>query len=175
MRLLMVGSIPFQDGPLLLKFSTIFFNFYHFLSLPVLSNSGRGSVQIMEFEKVQGGGNRTRKTIMLENEFRNLIDKCTPGAPVAVLAIAGKANKGKSLFLSYVLRYLKALQTGQNNVDWMGWNDKEVRALDEGFRWANGYEVVTKGIWTWSEPISIKNSKGQVFDVLLLDTQGVFD
>ena len=112
---------------------------------------------------------------MLEHEFRKVIEKCTPGAPVAVLAIAGKANKGKSLFLSYVLRYLKALEKGHYNSDWMGWNDKEERPLTEGFKWENGYEVVTKGIWTWSEPISIKNSSGQVFDVLLLDTQGVFD
>ena len=129
----------------------------------------------MEFEETYDAGSGRKKAIMLENEFRKVIDKCTPGAPVAVLAIAGKANKGKSLFLSYVLRYLKSLQNGQNNADWMGWNDKEERPLLEGFRWGNGYEVVTKGIWTWSEPISIKNSKGQVFDVLLLDTQGVFD
>ena len=94
---------------------------------------------------------------------------------MAVLAIAGKANKGKSLFLSFVLRYLRSLQNGQNNVDWMGWNDSEELPLLDSFRWENSYEVVTKGIWTWSEPISIKHSKGQVFDVLLLDTQGVFD
>ena len=124
---------------------------------------------------MQGDGSETRKIITLEKEFRKVIEKCTPGAPVAVLAIAGKANKGKSLFLSFVLRYLHALKNGQHNADWMGWKDTEERPLQDGFKWENGYEVVTKGIWTWSEPICLKNSNGQNFDVLLLDTQGVFD
>ena len=118
------------------------------------------------------GGAETRKAILFEKQFHHVIEKCDHRRPVAVLAIAGKANKGKSLFLSYVLRYLKALQQG--NKDWMGWNDTKTRQL-EGFRWANGYEVVTKGIWIWSEPITCKNSKGQEFDILLMDTQGVFD
>ena len=34
---------------------------------------------------------------------------------------------------------------------------------------------MTKGIWIWSEPITCKNSIGEDFDVLLMDTQGVFD
>ena len=34
---------------------------------------------------------------------------------------------------------------------------------------------MTRGIWIWSEPITCKNSKGQEFDVLLMDTQGVSD
>ena len=128
----------------------------------------------MEFEETDDVGSGRRKAIIFEKEFRRVIEKCTPGAPVAILAIAGKANKGKSLFLSFVLRYLNALKDGKESADWMGWDDKEERPL-QGFQWANGYEVVTKGIWAWSEPISIKNSKGQVFDVLVLDTQGVFD
>ena len=142
----------------------------------LFSYSGRGFIQILKFEDVKaGGGNQTRKTILLEAEFRKVIDKCTAGAPVAVIAIAGKANKGKSLFLSFVLSYLNALQNGHYNSDWMGFSDTEERPLDEGFTWANGYEVVTKGIWTWSEPICIKKRDGKVFNVLLLDTQGVFD
>ena len=88
------------------------------------SNSGQGSVQIMEFEEVQEHAeNQTRKVIMMDKEFRKVIEKCTPGAHVAVLAIAGKANKGKSLFLSFVLRYLNALKNGQSKQDWTRRND----------------------------------------------------
>ena len=125
----------------------------------------------MEFEQLSRG-NKTRKAILYEQEFCQVIAKFNPRRPVAVLAIAGKANKGKSLFLSYVLRYLKAQQDG--NPDWMGWNDATATPLD-GFKWGNGYEVLTKGIWIWSEPITCKNSRGQEFEVLLMDTQGVFD
>ena len=135
------------------------------------AQSGPRSVQIMEFEQVPGG-TQTRKAILFETEFRQVIKKCLPSRPVVVLAIAGKANKGKSLFLSYVLRYLNALQQGKE--DWMGWEDTTVLPV-EGFRWANGYEVITRGMWIWSEPITCRNSKGEQFDVLLMDTQGVFD
>ena len=133
--------------------------------------SGARSVQIMEFEEVTKN-KCIRKTLFFEDEFRSVIEKCDPSRPVAILAVAGKANKGKSLFLSFVLRYLKALR--QDTQDWLGWNDTVAKPL-EGFRWANGNEVVTRGIWVWSEPITCKNSKDEEFDVLLMDTQGVFD
>ena len=136
-----------------------------------LSVSSGRSVQIMGFEEATQA-NAVRKTVFFEEEFRRVIEKCDPTRPVAVLAVAGQATMGKSLFFSYALGYLKALEQG--NQDWIGWSDTTMKPL-EGFRWANGSEIVTKGIWTWSEPITRKNSKGQEFDVLLMDMEGVFD
>ena len=88
------------------------------------------SIQIMDFEEA-AEENAVRKAVFFEEEFRRVIKNCDVNRPVAVLTVAGKGNKGKSLFLSFALRYLQALQTGK--ADWMGWTIrqlKRVRASD---------------------------------------------
>ncbi|CAG7817491.1 unnamed protein product, partial [Allacma fusca] len=60
-----------------------------------------------------------------------------------------------------------------DDADWMGW----ARSKDPlvGFPWQTSSDRVTTGIWMWSEPITVKSKDGQEYDILLMDTQGVFD
>ena len=66
----------------------------------------------MDFEEA-AEENAVRKTVFFKEEFRQLIEKCDVNRRVAVLTVAGKGNKGKSVFISFVLRYLQALQKGK--------------------------------------------------------------
>ncbi|CAG7691841.1 unnamed protein product [Allacma fusca] len=125
-------------------------------------------IQIMDF-KESGKQGVPSEIVFHENKFQEILSKTTC-KKVAVLAIAGPCRKGKSFFLNFVLRYLNSLKT--NNKDWMGWR-KPNQGL-KGFTWRNSTERVTTGIWMWSEPFTMK-SKNEDVDLLLMDTQGVFD
>ncbi|CAG7824807.1 unnamed protein product [Allacma fusca] len=125
-------------------------------------------VQIMDFKK---SATRGAPSEIVFHEFRmqEILSKAK-SKRVAVLAIAGPSRKGKSFFLNYVLRHLNSLKT--NDEDWMGWT-KPQESL-KGFTWRNCAERVTTGIWMWSEPFTIK-SRNEDVDLLIIDTQGVFD
>lgn len=90
---------------------------------------------------------------------------------IAFLSIAGPSRKGKSFFLNYILRFLNGKKN--NRSDWMkkyGSNEHLT-----GFTWKNSADMVTSGIWLWSEPLTMKSTNGEEFDLLIMDTQGVFD
>ncbi|GMR55439.1 hypothetical protein PMAYCL1PPCAC_25634, partial [Pristionchus mayeri] len=86
---------------------------------------------------------------------------------VAVLTVAGAFRKGKSFFLSNIVRYLQCNQSGK---DWMAPN-----STVSGFTWRQSKKAVTEGILMWPEPFSVKNARGEEIVILLMDTEGAFD
>lgn len=87
--------------------------------------------------------------------------------PVAVLSVAGPLRSGKSLLLSFMIRYLHSLHIG----NWL--EDQE--APLKGFHWRGGSERHTVGIAVWSEVFLVRTSRGEEIAVLLMDTQGMHD
>ncbi|CAG7731244.1 unnamed protein product, partial [Allacma fusca] len=133
-----------------------------------LINQEPKPVQIMDFKET-GSRSAPSEIVFHESRMQEILNKAK-SKRVAVLAIAGPSRKGKSFFLNFVLRYLNSLKT--NEKDWMGWT-KPQESL-KGFTWRNCAERVTTGIWMWSEPFTIK-SRNEDVDLLIMDTQGVFD
>ncbi len=71
--------------------------------------------------------------------------------PVAVCAVCGRARQGKS----YILNKLAASNAG------------------EGFVVGPTHRPCTKGIWLWSAPLERVASDGTVYQVILIDTEGI--
>ncbi|GMR55447.1 hypothetical protein PMAYCL1PPCAC_25642, partial [Pristionchus mayeri] len=90
---------------------------------------------------------------------------------VAVLTVVGAFRKGKSFFLSNIVRYLKCRQGNEEDgSDWMDPNAKVT-----GFAWKQSEDSVTEGILIWPEPFFVMNANGEEIAILLMDTEGAFD
>ncbi|WKY05608.1 hypothetical protein Q1695_006089 [Nippostrongylus brasiliensis] len=92
---------------------------------------------------------------------------------VVIISVAGAFRKGKSFLLNFFLEYLYCLQKSQQSdapLEWMT-DDCQVH----GFHWRAGAKRDTVGIWVWGEPIMIEAASGEMYAVLLMDTQGTFD
>ncbi|CAG7822959.1 unnamed protein product, partial [Allacma fusca] len=99
--------------------------------------------------------------------------------PIAVITIAGPGRKGKSFMLSYIVRYLQALERSENG-DAGDWMDKKNPNVpwngNKGFSFRNGMDRTTDGIWMWTRPFIIKKSESDSpIAILVMDTEGCFD
>ena len=84
---------------------------------------------------------------------------------ISIYCIAGRLRSGKSFILGLFLKYL--FNGGRE--DWMD-ND-----IESSFVYSNREERVTTGICIYSEPIIMKNRRGDDVAVFLMDTQGWHD
>lgn len=132
----------------------------------IVDNLEPRPLQIMDFAKPKKE-NVHSDVIFHQDVFKQIVMK-TKTDKVAFLSIAGPSRKGKSFFLNFVLRYLYGKENNKTN-----WLQSDERL--DGFAWKNSTDRVTKGIWLWSEPFQMKSTKGDDFDLLIMDTQGVFD
>ncbi|GMR55440.1 hypothetical protein PMAYCL1PPCAC_25635, partial [Pristionchus mayeri] len=86
---------------------------------------------------------------------------------IAVLTVAGAFRKGKSFFLSNIVRFL---QSKQNGDDWMA-----PACPIYGFAWRQSANPITEGILIWPHPLIVKNERDEEVAILLMDTEGAFD
>ena len=110
------------------------------------------------------------------NSVTNLIPN---DIPVSIISILGAFRTGKSFILNIILKFLLDNSNKElNNIDTKKWiNELDIIPgnNDKGFRWCNGSDSQTMGIWIWNKPIIFNHpTKGEVA-ILLLDTQGLFD
>jgi heat shock protein 1/8 len=127
------------------------------------------ALQIMDFEPSESGGPRS---IVLHKDHLESILALAGDRKLAVISIAGPSRRGKSFFLSFLIRYLEALE--QDIPDWLDWENKD-KPLDHGFRWTLSHEHETSGMLMWSKPFIVKQPNEQEVAVLLMDTQGTYD
>jgi len=114
------------------------------------------------------------------NNLNNIINLIPNEIPVSIISIIGAFRTGKSFILNVILKFL--VDNSNKDLDTINVNDwiKHVNFIpgnnyDEGFKWCNGSDSQTMGIWIWNKPIIFKHpSKGEIA-ILLLDTQGLFD
>lgn len=92
---------------------------------------------------------------------------------VVVISVAGAFRKGKSFLLNFFLEYLYNLHKSQQSDTSLEWLTDDCQL--HGFHWRAGVKRDTVGIWLWGEPIMIESVTGEMFAVLLMDTQGTFD
>ena len=69
--------------------------------------------------------------------------------PVSVVTIAGEFRSGKSYLLSAMIGHIGAFKIGHT------------------------YKGVTKGFWIYNKAIQIKNSAGEIINVILIDSEGL--
>ena len=99
--------------------------------------------------------------------------------PISIISIIGAFRTGKSFILNVILKFLmdnsnKELDT-INIKDWIDNLDIIPGNNNKGFRWCNGSDSQTMGIWVWNKPIIFNHpTKGEIA-IILLDTQGLFD
>ncbi|CAD6199797.1 unnamed protein product [Caenorhabditis auriculariae] len=98
---------------------------------------------------------------------------CQGYRAVVVISVAGAFRKGKSFLLNFFLEYLYNLHKAQQTDSSMDWLTDECQL--HGFHWRSGAKRDTVGIWLWGEPIMIEAPSGEMYAVLLMDTQGTFD
>ena len=128
-------------------------------------------VQILNFSfPLDSKGEKEKSIIILNEENLDRILKPVGDREICFISIAGPSRQGKSFLLSFMLRYLESLET--ENSDWMGWDQKNEPL--RGFKWQNGIEPETAGMWIWDKPY-IVNTNGKSVAILLMDTQGTFD
>lgn len=97
-----------------------------------------------------------------------------------VIGVTGAFRSGKSFLLSLMLQYLSHSGPGRPldlNVDnsWLQYGNPTASGEANGFRWQDGPESVTAGIWMTEKPFIRTSSLGQDIAVFLLDTQGTLD
>ncbi|CAI5447478.1 unnamed protein product [Caenorhabditis angaria] len=92
---------------------------------------------------------------------------------VIIISVAGAYRKGKSFLLNFFLEYLYSLNKAQSKDADLEWLTDDCQL--HGFHWRAGVKRDTIGIWLWGEPIMIQSITGEMFAVLLMDTQGTFD
>ncbi|KHJ85460.1 hypothetical protein OESDEN_14812 [Oesophagostomum dentatum] len=92
---------------------------------------------------------------------------------VVIISVAGAFRKGKSFLLNFFLEYLYCLQKSQQSDAPLEWLTDDCQL--HGFHWRAGAKRDTVGIWIWGEPIMIEAASGEMYAVLLMDTQGTFD
>ena len=71
---------------------------------------------------------------------------------VGVIAVAGKYRTGKSFLLNRIL-----LEQKEN----------------KGFGVGPTINPCTKGLWIWSKPIELTDSKGKPYKCLIVDSEGI--
>ncbi|CAG7817856.1 unnamed protein product [Allacma fusca] len=134
------------------------------------------AVQIVRLENstsIEASRNLKLNTQVL----RELLSKADD-YPIAVIVIAGPGRKGKSFMLTYIIRYLQALERSEDGDagDWMDKVNPDIPMKNKGFTFRNGMDRTTDGIWMWSKPFIIKRSKTEPpVAVLVMDTEGCFD
>ncbi|KAF4530397.1 hypothetical protein B566_EDAN017175 [Ephemera danica] len=97
------------------------------------------------------------KIILHEDVLKKVLEsKEAKNRSVAVISIAGKLRKGKSFFLNFVLRYLKA----KCDPDWIS---PEAGPLT-GFEWKPSRKAVTSGITIWPEVFVVNDDKRHVIE-----------
>ena len=99
--------------------------------------------------------------------------------PISIISIIGAFRTGKSFILNIILKFLldnANTELNQINInDWINQLQIIPGNNDKGFKWCNGSDSQTMGIWIWNNPIIFKHpTKGEIA-FLLLDTQGLFD
>ncbi|VDO64702.1 unnamed protein product [Haemonchus placei] len=92
---------------------------------------------------------------------------------VVIISVAGAFRKGKSFLLNFFLEYLYCLQKSQQSDAPLEWLTDDCQL--HGFHWRAGAKRDTVGVWVWGEPIMIEAASGEMYAVLLMDTQGTFD
>lgn len=99
--------------------------------------------------------------------------------PISIISIIGAFRTGKSFILNIILKFLQDnanTDLDKINIDqWISNLDIIPGNNDKGFKWCNGSDSQTMGIWIWNKPVIFKHPvKGEIA-FLLLDTQGLFD
>ncbi|CAG7724660.1 unnamed protein product, partial [Allacma fusca] len=125
------------------------------------SLSAGTAIQIVQLDS--GSKTRASRNLKLNTQvLRDLVSK-VGDYPIAVIVIAGPGRKGKSFMLTYIVRYLQALErTDDGNAgDWMDNDNPDVAMKGKGFTFRNGMDQTTDGIWMWSRPFIIKKSKAE--------------
>lgn len=115
-----------------------------------------------------------------EEKLNEIMKKIPPGWKVSVVSVVGAFRTGKSFLLSWFLRYLHHLKTGDSEeADGKPWYETFESLGNDGFDWRGGSERNTTGIWMWSEPhfVSKPTPEGGLENiaVVLVDSQGMFD
>lgn len=107
---------------------------------------------------------------------------------VSVISVVGAFRAGKSFLLDVFLRYLRntsgdedAFPEDPNGTpEWLTCGGTQPRltegAGEPGFSWRSGRERTTTGLWMFSKPfVRVNATTGECTNVLLMDTQGMFD
>ncbi|GMT01984.1 hypothetical protein PENTCL1PPCAC_24158 [Pristionchus entomophagus] len=126
------------------------------------------AVQIVE--KVGGRFVLKEDALIRILEQKNVMDR-----KVAIIAVAGAFRKGKSFFLSNVVRYLECRATMSYTMlsDGRYWMAPDAPVT--GFSYRRSTHAVTEGILMWPEPFVVKKMNGEEVAILLMDTEGAFD
>lgn len=94
---------------------------------------------------------------------------------VICIAIVGNARTGKSTLLNFYLRLLAKMENGEPISLLNGMDNSELFTefvVVDGFNWAGGDAVLTRGIWQWSCPFVLKDIHGREVVVILMDSEG---
>jgi atlastin len=99
--------------------------------------------------------------------------------PISIISIIGAFRTGKSFILNIILKFLLDNANTELNLinidEWINQLQIIPGNNEKGFKWCNGSDSQTMGIWIWNNPIIFKHpTKGEIA-FLLLDTQGLFD
>lgn len=128
-------------------------------------------VQLIEFQDAPADNPGSKSVIKLHYKTLDTILAKVGNRPLVIYSVCGRARQGKSMLLGYMIRKLEAME--QNQTSWMGWNAP--RKPLGGFKFRNGVQPETHGVWMWSRPFIVKNSEDEEVAVLLVDTQGTED
>lgn len=117
-----------------------------------------------------------------ENNLNDVISLVPNEMPISIISIVGAFRTGKSFILNFILRFLSDNSNKKlDNIDVNEWiNNVSIipgnkKNKKNGFKWCNGTESQTMGIWIWEKPIIFNHpTKGNIA-IILLDTQGLFD
>ncbi|OQV12698.1 putative Atlastin-1 [Hypsibius exemplaris] len=103
-----------------------------------------------------------------------LKDPTVAGKEVMVVAAAGAFPVGKSFLLSLLIRMLDAVREGTKTWEDLAnglWTNDDTGPL-RGFHWTDGDEMVTGGLYFWSQPCQVELQDGREVAILFVDCQG---
>lgn len=105
--------------------------------------SGDKPIQLVDFQRKE---NNADAVLKLNNDAFQKLCSQAEQRPLCIICISGPSRQGKSFLLSYIVRYLEGM--GNGNEDWIGRNEPS-KALT-GFKFRNGINAETQGIWIWN-------------------------
>jgi ABC-type transport system involved in cytochrome bd biosynthesis fused ATPase/permease subunit len=86
--------------------------------------------------------------------------------PISIISIIGAFRTGKSFILNIILKFLldnSNTELNQINInDWINQLQIIPGNNDQGFKWCNGSDSQTMGIWIWNNPIIFLNIRPKV-------------